>query len=241
MIKFQNVVIAATMSLGLMLLGGCQTSQTGSSTHLGASTVKQQNKNKQNRSRTASRKTISPQPKSVSEDANILIGTASDRTNSKLSKKSRRKFLVRKSKNKQAGRKTRKGKRSASRRGRSYDRLISRYARANGVPYALARAVVQVESGFRASARGGVGEIGLMQLRKSTARGMGYRGSTRALYNPETNIKYGMRYLGQAYKLGGRSTCGAILKYNAGHGARRMNPISRRYCGKVRKIMRGRV
>ena len=39
-----------------------------------------------------------------------------------------------------------------------------------------------------------------------------------------------MKYLGKAYRLGGRSTCGAILKYNAGHGAKRMNPISRKYC-----------
>ena len=237
MIKFKNVAIAATMSLGLMLIGGCQTSQTGSSTHLAPQSAKHQKKSAQK----SSRKTNSPQPKSASEDSSTLAGIISGRAGSKLSKKSRRKLTLRKSKNKKTSRKSRKGKRSASRRGRSYDRLIRRYARANGVPYALARAVVQVESGFRASARGGVGEIGLMQLRKATARGMGYRGSTRALYNPETNIKYGMRYLGRAYKLGGRSTCGAILKYNAGHGARRMNPISRRYCGKVRRIMRGRV
>ncbi len=243
--KFQNVVIAATMSLGLMLIGGCQTSQTGSSTHLGAQTAKQQKKSQNKNSKRVSRKTISPQPKPIIEGVDTFVGAILKRTTSKVSKKSRRKFSSKKSKNKRGYRAKRKGRRVASRRGRSrgrsYDRLIRRYARANGVPCKLARAVVQVESGFRASARGGVGEIGLMQLRKSTARGMGYRGSTRALYNPETNIKYGMRYLGRAYKLGGRSTCGAILKYNAGHGARRMNPISRRYCGKVRRIMRGRV
>ena len=241
--KFQNVAIAAMISLGLMLIGGCQSFQTGSSTSLGAQTAKHQKKSSQKSNRKSpgrvSRKTISPQPKAVREDGGTLAVIISGRTGSKLSKKSSRKLLRKNSKkSKQASRKRRS---STSRRGRSYDHLIRRHARANGVPYALARAVVQVESGFRASARGGVGKIGLMQLRKSTARGMGYRGSTRALYNPETNIKYGMRYLGRAYKLGGKSTCGAILKYNAGHGARRMNPISRRYCGKVRRIMRGRV
>jgi len=245
MMKIQNMAIAATMSLGLILLGGCQTSQTGSSTHLGpkpgTQTAKHQKKSAQKSSKRTSRITISPQPRSLSEDGGTFVAILSGRTSAKDPKKSRRKLALRKSKSKQSSRKSRKGRSSASRRGRSYDRLIRHHARANGVPYALARAVVQVESGFRASARGGVGEIGLMQLRKSTARGMGYRGSTRALYNPETNIKYGMRYLGRAYKLGGRSTCGAILKYNAGHAARRMNPISRRYCSKVRRIMRGRV
>lgn len=190
MINFQKVALAAAVTLGLLLVGGCETMkrQSGSSTHAGlnqASSVK--------KSKTVSRK-----------------GRA-----------------------KKAQLKSRKGRTGK----RPYDKIIRRHAKANGVPYALARAVVQVESNFRASARGKVGEVGLMQIRKATARGEGFRGSTKALYAPETNIKYGMRYLGKAYRLGGRSTCGAILKYNAGHGAKRMNPISRRYCTKVRRIL----
>lgn len=123
-------------------------------------------------------------------------------------------------------------------KGRSrYNALIAKYARANGVPLKLAHAVVQVESTYRANARGRAGEIGLMQLRLSTARGIGYRGSAKALYNPETNLKYGMKYLGKAYKLGGGSTCGTILKYNAGHGAKRMNRISANYCRKVKRLI----
>lgn len=118
-----------------------------------------------------------------------------------------------------------------------YTALITKYAKAYGVPVRLAHAVVQVESNFRANARGGVGEIGLMQLRLATARGIGYKGSAKALYNPETNIKFGMKYLGKAYKLGGGTTCGAILKYNAGHGAKRMNRISANYCRKVKRII----
>ena len=57
----------------------------------------------------------------------------------------------------------------------------------------------------------------------------------KGLFNPETNIKYGMKYLGKAQKLGGGTTCGTILKYNAGHGAKRMNPTSRNYCAKVKR------
>ena len=57
------------------------------------------------------------------------------------------------------------------------------------------------------------------------------------LFDPETNIKYGMKYLGKAQKLGNGTTCGTILKYNAGHGAKRMNPVSANYCAKVRRHM----
>ena len=118
-----------------------------------------------------------------------------------------------------------------------YDRLITKYARKEGVPISLARAVVRVESNYKPSARGAAGEVGLMQIKPSTARGMGYKGSTKALYNPETNIRWGMKYLGKAHKLGNGSTCGTILKYNAGHGATRMNKVSSRYCSKVKRIM----
>lgn len=115
--------------------------------------------------------------------------------------------------------------------------IISSYATAYGVPEALAHAVVRVESNFRPKVTGAAGEIGLMQLKLGTARMMGYSGSASALYDPETNIKYGMKYLAKALQLSDGSTCGTILKYNAGHGAKRMNPVSANYCQKVASIM----
>jgi soluble lytic murein transglycosylase-like protein len=119
-----------------------------------------------------------------------------------------------------------------------YDTIIAKYALENDVPEELAHAVVFSESTYKPDARGSAGEIGLMQLKLATARGVGYRGSAKGLYDPETNIKYGMIYLGQARKLSGGTTCGTILKYNAGHGARRMNPISQAYCNKVSGILK---
>lgn len=115
--------------------------------------------------------------------------------------------------------------------------LVARYSAAYGVPLDLAHAVIQVESRYRPDARGSAGEVGLMQIKPATARGLGFRGATRALYDPETNIRYGMMYLGRARELGGGSVCGTILRYNAGHAARRMNPVSRAYCVKVQKIL----
>lgn len=116
-----------------------------------------------------------------------------------------------------------------------YSSIVSRYASEYGVPTALAHAVIKVESNYRANARGGAGEIGLMQIKPATARMMGYSGGAQGLFNPETNIKYGMKYLAKAHSLGGGSTCGTILKYNAGHGAKRMNPVSAAYCSKVKQ------
>tara|TARA_R110002020_G_scaffold48634_1_gene138462 strand:- start:2793 stop:3305 length:513 start_codon:yes stop_codon:yes gene_type:complete len=121
---------------------------------------------------------------------------------------------------------------------RPHGKLISSYAKSHGIPESLAHAVISVESNYRVNARGAAGEVGLMQIKPTTARMMGYRGSTKGLYDPETNIKYGMKYLAMAHKLGGGTTCGTILKYNAGHAAKRMNPVSKRYCGKVSALMK---
>jgi soluble lytic murein transglycosylase-like protein len=116
--------------------------------------------------------------------------------------------------------------------------LIAKYAAAEGVPVALAHAVIRVESNYRTNARGSAGEIGLMQIKPATARGMGFTGSAKALYDPATNLRWGMKYLGKAHQLGRGSTCGTILRYNAGHGATRMNKISAAYCGRVKQVMR---
>ncbi|MDX0775047.1 transglycosylase SLT domain-containing protein [Sinorhizobium medicae] len=121
--------------------------------------------------------------------------------------------------------------------GSQYTILIQSYAKQYGVPVDLAHAVVQVESNFNPKARGRAGEVGLMQIKPATARMMGYSGSVKELYDPETNIKFGMKYLAKAKELSDGSTCGTILKYNAGHGAKRMNPVSKRYCGKVKTIL----
>lgn len=120
-----------------------------------------------------------------------------------------------------------------------YASIVSRYATSYGVPVDLAHAVIKVESNYRPDARGSAGEIGLMQIKPATARMMGYTGSAKGLYNPETNIMYGMKYLGLAHKLGGGATCGTILRYNAGHAAKRMNPVSSAYCSKVKGFLAG--
>jgi soluble lytic murein transglycosylase-like protein len=121
-----------------------------------------------------------------------------------------------------------------------YVSLIRKAAAKHGVPVKIAKAVVEVESNFNPGARGSAGEVGLMQIKPATARGIGYRGSTRALYDPATNLEWGMKYLAGAHKRAGGDLCGTILRYNAGHYAKRMNPVSRRYCSKVKRILASR-
>ncbi|WP_075214716.1 lytic transglycosylase domain-containing protein [Mongoliimonas terrestris] len=115
--------------------------------------------------------------------------------------------------------------------------LIQKHAKAHGVPADLAEAVVHVESRFNPRARGRAGEVGLMQIKPATARGIGYLGSTKDLYDPDTNIRWGMLYLAKAYQMAGGDTCGTILRYNGGHAAKRMTKGVRAYCSKVNRYV----
>lgn len=113
--------------------------------------------------------------------------------------------------------------------------IVRRHAEANGVPFAIADAVVRVESRYnpRASNRG---NYGLMQIRLQTARGIGYSGDASGLLNAETNARYGTKYLAQAYRMAGGDTCRTIMKYQSGHMATSMSGANRAYCSKVRTI-----
>jgi len=126
---------------------------------------------------------------------------------------------------------------TASLRSRPFADIIEREAKAAGVPVELAHAIVAVESNYRIDVTGRAGEIGLMQIKPATARDMGFEGDANALYNPAVNIKYGMKYLAGAERRGGGTLCGTILKYNAGHYSKRMNPTSARYCEKVKVVL----
>ena len=118
-----------------------------------------------------------------------------------------------------------------------FSSLIAAHAKSNGIPLALAHAVVAIESRYNARATGSAGEIGLMQIKLRTARGVGFRGTAKELYDPETNLRYGMKYLGLAQKLAGGDLCSTIMKYNGGHAMKRPTRGTRAYCGKARKHM----
>jgi hypothetical protein len=111
---------------------------------------------------------------------------------------------------------------------------IRREAEHAGVPSDIGDAVAQVESAYDPGAVGGVGEVGLMQIRPTTAAMLGYRGTLVGLFEPETNIRFGIAYLARAWQLADGDLCRALMKYRAGHGEERMTPLSVEYCRRVR-------
>jgi Transglycosylase SLT domain len=121
----------------------------------------------------------------------------------------------------------------------AYRALIVSEAEKAGIPPALVDAVVRVESNFKLRALGGVGEIGLMQIRPETAAMLGYRGDLAGLYEPHVNVAFGVRYLAGAWRLAGGNLCRALMKYRAGHGEERMSALSVEYCRRARIHLAG--
>lgn len=120
-------------------------------------------------------------------------------------------------------------------RGRAaYLALLAREADKHGLPPAVADAVAGVESSYDPTAVGKVGELGLMQVRPTTAAMLGHRGPATELLSPETNVRYGVAYLAKAWELARGDLCRALMKYRAGHGEERMTPLSIDYCRRAR-------
>jgi len=113
--------------------------------------------------------------------------------------------------------------------------LILRYASENGLPYELANAVVRLESRYNPGARNGP-NVGLTQINVRTAQSLGYTGDAAGLLDAETNLRYGLRYLAQAYRLAAGDICGTILRYQFGHRTTAMTRASLAYCAKVKVI-----
>jgi soluble lytic murein transglycosylase-like protein len=96
------------------------------------------------------------------------------------------------------------------------DQSIVRYAKLYDVPEALIRRSIRRESGYNPKARNGP-YWGLMQIRYDTARGMGYRGPAKGLLDADTNLKYAVAYLANAYVVAGHDEDRAIALYAAGY------------------------
>jgi soluble lytic murein transglycosylase-like protein len=111
---------------------------------------------------------------------------------------------------------------------------LKREADHSGLPLDIADAVTAIESGYDPTVVGGVGEIGLMQIRPETAAMLGFKGGPEELANPDVNIHYGVTYLAQAWRLANGDLCRALMKYRAGHGEESMSALSVNYCGRAR-------
>jgi soluble lytic murein transglycosylase-like protein len=114
--------------------------------------------------------------------------------------------------------------------------LVTKHARANGVPETLAAAVVNIESRFNPQARGG-SALGLMQIKYDTARSMGYAGGVTALMVPDTNLHFGMKVLADAYKASHGDICMTLARYQSGHRVTHASAANRAYCAKAKTYM----
>lgn len=110
--------------------------------------------------------------------------------------------------------------------------MVSAAAQVAGVPIAIAHAVVRTESRYNPRARGRAGELGLMQIKPATARGLGFRGAASGLFDPAENLRWGMRYLRLALARGGPG-CAGVSLYQSGIYARpRCSAYGRRVLGR---------
>jgi hypothetical protein len=95
-----------------------------------------------------------------------------------------------------------------------YSEIINSVAQAHGVNPMLVDALIQVESGYKPTARSHRGAMGLMQLMPSTAR----QYNVRNPYDPKANIAAGVKHLKSLIdRFKGVEL--ALAAYNAGDGA----------------------
>ena len=99
--------------------------------------------------------------------------------------------------------------------GTPYGEIIAAASEAHGVNPMLVRALIQVESKFRPTARSRKGAMGLMQLMPSTAREYNVRNP----FEPKANIEAGIKHLKTLIDRFGSSIELGLAAYNAGPGA----------------------
>ncbi len=93
-----------------------------------------------------------------------------------------------------------------------YEALAEHYALQYGLKPSLVKKVIQVESGWNPYAVSKSGAMGLMQLMPDTARILGVTNP----FDPEQNIRAGVRYLKYLLDLFGGDLEKALAAYNAG-------------------------
>ena len=88
---------------------------------------------------------------------------------------------------------------------REFDHLVCTRATEFGVPESVVYAMIKVESNFDSTKQGERAKIGLMQLTPAQYLALAAQAhdpgvNTAALYDPDTNVRYGTMYLSQLYQ-----------------------------------------
>lgn len=124
---------------------------------------------------------------------------------------------------------TKKKRKAKRQRYASAHGLVVASARRHGVPVGLALKIAKQESGIKCGRVGDQGRShGPMQIQIRTARALfGVRNVSRLGCAAQTD--FGMRHLAMAYRISGRSWCGAAVRHNGGLGARGGHWMTRQY------------
>ncbi len=105
---------------------------------------------------------------------------------------------------------------------KKYEEYVYKYSSINNIDPMLTFAVIKAESNFNSNAVSKSNAIGLMQLMENTAIEMGdsidETINKEKLYDPETNIKLGTRYLAELLKRYNNNLNLTLAAYNAGIG-----------------------
>lgn len=103
---------------------------------------------------------------------------------------------------------------------RPHQNIVSRYANDNGIPEDSVYALMRQESFFKETATSRSNARGLMQIMPATGRELAQRmGITSySLYEPETSIRLGTKFLAYLLKSNGNELKWASIAYNGGPG-----------------------
>lgn len=90
----------------------------------------------------------------------------------------------------------------------------------NKLPAGLLESICYVESKYDVKAyhkHDGIGNsVGLCQIKLSSARMVGFRGTEKDLMKPENNVRFAARYLSHQLKRYSGSKAHAVIAYNQG-------------------------
>jgi len=107
-----------------------------------------------------------------------------------------------------------------------YVGFLLRYSNEKQLDPILTFAVIVIESGgnekaYREEPQINDASIGLMQILFKTAKSIGYGGTSQGLFDPETNIKYGTKYLSKCFLAENGNIYNTFRAYNGGTGWRK--------------------
>ena len=97
-----------------------------------------------------------------------------------------------------------------------YEAMVATHAKANNVPESLVHRIIVRESKYQPHLVSR-GNIGLMQIKLATARGVGYTGTAEGLRDANTNMTYAVKYLAGAWRTANGNADQAVSYYARGY------------------------